>query len=71
MTSFIDNESSRNNNQRPEKVQLEKSILSSFPLNNENVILSMENNLLSEDLDYTNKLVKIMFRLCTIYFKTS
>lgn len=59
MTSFIDNGSSRNNNQ-PEKLQIEKSILLSFPLNNENELLSMEKNLLSEDLYYSNKLVNII-----------
>jgi len=59
LTSFIDNGSSRNNNQ-PEKLQIEKSILLSFPLNNENELLSMEKNLLSEDLYYSNKLVNII-----------
>jgi len=61
----MDNDdSSRNNNQRPEKILLENSILSLFPLKNENELLSTEKNLLSEDLGYTNKLVKI---ICFIY----
>ncbi|KAF0708282.1 Uncharacterized protein FWK35_00030705, partial [Aphis craccivora] len=54
LSSFIDNDgSSRNNNQWPEKIILENSILSSFPLNNENELLSIEKNLQSEDLGYS------------------
>lgn len=65
MSSFIDDNFSKNN--QPEK-PLENNILSSFPLNNEEELLTVEAKLQSEDLSYTNKLVKIL-RILSICLK--